>query len=84
MTDPFAKPEDELNPTPLTEVVGDNKPIEEANPFEAKEEVVEEVKPVEIAEPIKLGVRENARQRILEEYGGLESNIPVNSSYWNR
>lgn len=40
---------------------------------EPKDDIkVEEVKP-----------NKTAKQTILEQYGGLESNVPINSGYWN-
>lgn len=40
-------------------------------------------------EPVRAGTLEEIKEdlseaaRILQSYGGLESNVPINSNYWN-
>lgn len=53
-----------------------------------EEPVVKSEEPVEAVEVEKENLPpapppKTARQMILEEYGGLESNVPINSPYWS-
>lgn len=59
------------------------------NPFDKKDEVVNPL--AKTTEPAKVTTKLEKKeetkvltekQRILEEYGGLESNVPVTSRYW--
>jgi hypothetical protein len=43
---------------------------------------VEEVKVEEIKKVEKVTVTKSRKQKILDDHGGLESNIPINSAYW--
>lgn len=55
------------------------------NPFdkskvEELKKVAVEVKEIEIKPPAPVKV--SKKQEILDSYGGLESNVPINSAYW--
>jgi len=72
---PFIKKEEEINLNPKLEHSDFIKePVEVPKVSEVKLVGLPEVKPLPPAKTIK--------QMILEEYGGLESDVPINSPYW--
>ena len=73
---PFTKTEEEINLIPKLEHSDFIKePVEVPKVSEVKLVGLPEVKSTE--PPAK-----TIKQMILEEYGGLESNVPINSPYW--
>lgn len=74
--DPFLKKKEDIQ---IGDMFSDNKveaaKINEEITKEASADLVEEV--VKVVRP-----QPSAKQAILAEYGGLESNIPINSPYW--
>lgn len=87
MENPFNKSESQPElgeselpqPDPLKDIV---LPVTEPE-AKLEESKVEKPKlmPPEVLEEFKTPAK-TRKQMILEEYGGLESNVPINSAYW--
>lgn len=92
MENPFEKKEEETPVNALPELHLTESEVEVSEPppvaeprnkdeSELNKEVKRTLTPDEVKEvitPVK-----SRKQMILEEYGGLESNVPINSAYWN-
>jgi len=86
MDNPFKKPGNpfETNNLPTISTTPEAAPLDgifkSTLPEESKGVINEEL--IEKVITSKEPPQKTVRQMILEEYGGLESNVPINSPYW--
>lgn len=93
MDNPFANPFGKIGIPPLEEKKVETKIETLADALDARASALDKLMTVSFITPVITPVIEpvveevpvpqkSAKQLILEEHGGLESNVPINSAYW--
>lgn len=80
MQNPFGQPK-------IEDLTGKVNKEEEARVIEETKDIKEEINSMLTGideAPIIKAAPKSRKQAILDSYGGLESNVPINSAYWRR